>query len=410
LNATRSVRLDSAACGAAATNAAKSAAASAAIRDQAEALDEGAAGRRVAGFGRRTAADDVDRVVQDDGAREVARRGHRRQRLPRAARYEAQHVAEALLHRLRLAAEHVDGAALHDGAGGAARFDRRSRRPAVGDRIVDVDRAEVGGAAAAADRVDLAREDDGRGAAFRARQRRERCPRIPGRVEDVVVGQCPHRVAAAQHVNAAVAHDRRMSAARRRQRRRFAPRARPGVVDEHAGAGEIGVGDEAADQVDLPVERDGRRRIEAAAGNDALVAPRGAVEALEGQDRGAARAGSRHRVDRLAVADDRMRGARVMHGRRGAPGTLHGSGGGRAGNAPAEQCNDRGPGEVHRRPARDRLATTPSAARAGRARRLRDPARSLRRAAAGPAGRRCTCPPNGPSCSCRASHPAASGR
>src|SRR5664280_1985162 len=143
----------------------------------ASALDDGATLGAVTVAGVGIAADDVDRIAEAHRAREVARRRHRLDRLPsRARRVEPERARKALAERLRLTTEEKDRTAPFRGAGGAARLDRRAAGPRVPARIVEVDFAEVGRAAAPADRAELAAVRQRCRAAFGAWQGRQPGP------------------------------------------------------------------------------------------------------------------------------------------------------------------------------------------------------------------------------------------
>ncbi len=190
-------------------------------------------------------------------------------------------------------------------------FDQRVERG-----VVDEDVAVVRRAAATADRVQLSLEDHRGGAAFRARQRCRLAPRIRRRVVDGVVGDRGLGVAAADHVDLPVQHDGRVAAPRGRKRSSGAPAACGRVVDADARDRSIRRAREAADDVDLPVDRNGRGRVQLAAGQGRLAPPALPVEAID--DRSAR---SAEDVDRVALDDDRVRRARVRKLRGLRPGT-----------------------------------------------------------------------------------------
>src|SRR6266550_1782362 len=99
---------------------------------------------------------EIHRTVEDDDARVVACLRHRPGLLPDAARrIKPQNLGERRLLRLRLAAEYVDAPAVHRRTSSSARFDRRTRTPAIARQIVDLDITKISGAAASANRVKL---------------------------------------------------------------------------------------------------------------------------------------------------------------------------------------------------------------------------------------------------------------
>src|SRR5688572_30382058 len=180
-----------------------------------EALDDDRSDGGVSAAVARAAADDEDALIKDDGAREIARRRQRSIRCPQGgARVEAQDVAKDSASRLRLAAEIKQRAAKHRGAPCAAGVDRRTRRPCVSSRIVDVNVAEIVRTASSADRIKTSLEHGYRRTSRPPRQPGALAPDIRLRIVDAVIVDRGHRVAAADDMDAPFEHDRCMSTAR----------------------------------------------------------------------------------------------------------------------------------------------------------------------------------------------------
>jgi hypothetical protein len=86
------------------------------------------------------------------------------------------------------------------------------------------------------------------------------------------------------------------------------------------GGGHVRHGCEAADDVDPVVKHHGRRRVEPPSGEEGLLAPRRAIESLDGEHWFTLHvAGAGEGVDRIRSGDNRMRGTGMEHRRSAAP-------------------------------------------------------------------------------------------
>ena len=130
-----------------------------------------------------------------------------------------------------------------------------------------------------------------------------------------MVGNRGLRVAPAEDVDLSVQHDGRVAASGCRQRRGPAPAARACVVDANPRDRRVRRPGKTADHVDLPAERNRRRRIQLAAWERRLPPPALAIEAID--DR---RARAAENVDRVVLHHDSMRRARVRKRRSLRPG------------------------------------------------------------------------------------------
>ena len=192
-------------------------------------------------------------------------------------------------------------------------------QPAIACRVIAPDVAEVLEAAAAADRVQRALVDDGRGAPERARERCQLGPAVGRRVVHRVIRDRRLRIATADDMDASVEHGRAHAATGPRQGCHGAPAVLARVIDQHLRSRHVRRRVESSDQVDQRPDRGGYGGIEPVPGQISLMLPCVPVKALDGQQRLPVAAGAGEGIHGPIRHDHRVCGAAVEQRRRLAP-------------------------------------------------------------------------------------------